>query len=273
MEKQFVSVESERFGRLRLEMLSQQPQGQARRFPLLFVHGSFHGAWCWAEHFMPFFSAEGYPCYALNLRGHGESGGRELLDDFTLEDYVEDVKAAVAALEEPPVLVGHSYGGAVVQKYLERTPPGCRAAVLVTPPPPRGAHRAAIMRSLRHPLLFARLAPFIAKGEPPPPARLFFSRRYDREKGDSHMRRLQRQSARVMSEFKNFEVGRPAGVPVLVLGAGRDLFTSAKSLGETARFHGGQLEQIPESGHNIMLDDQWQAAAAVMLRWLSRLEV
>jgi len=28
------------------------------RPPLVFVHGSFHSAWCWAEHFMPFFAAQ-----------------------------------------------------------------------------------------------------------------------------------------------------------------------------------------------------------------------
>ena len=27
---------------------------------LLFVHGAWHGAWCWAEHFLDFFAAQGY---------------------------------------------------------------------------------------------------------------------------------------------------------------------------------------------------------------------
>jgi pimeloyl-ACP methyl ester carboxylesterase len=35
---------------------------------LLFVHGSFHAAWCWAQHWMPFFSSAGFPCYAFSLR-------------------------------------------------------------------------------------------------------------------------------------------------------------------------------------------------------------
>lgn len=37
--------------------------------PLVFVHGSYHAAWCWAEHWMPFFSASGYDCYAVSLLG------------------------------------------------------------------------------------------------------------------------------------------------------------------------------------------------------------
>lgn len=39
------------------------------RPPLVFVHGSYHGAWCWRENFMPYFSAAGYDCYAISLRG------------------------------------------------------------------------------------------------------------------------------------------------------------------------------------------------------------
>lgn len=37
--------------------------------PLVFVHGSFHAAWCWAEHWLPFFSHSGYDCYAISLLG------------------------------------------------------------------------------------------------------------------------------------------------------------------------------------------------------------
>ncbi|WVZ08319.1 hypothetical protein V8G54_021665 [Vigna mungo] len=41
--------------------------------PLVFVHGSYHAAWCWAEHWLPFFSSSGYDCYAVSLLGQGES--------------------------------------------------------------------------------------------------------------------------------------------------------------------------------------------------------
>ena len=37
--------------------------------PLVFVHGSYHAAWCWAEHWLPFFSTSGYDCYAVSLIG------------------------------------------------------------------------------------------------------------------------------------------------------------------------------------------------------------
>lgn len=44
-----------------------------KRPPLVFVHGSYHAAWCWAEHWLPFFADSGFDCYAVSLLGQGES--------------------------------------------------------------------------------------------------------------------------------------------------------------------------------------------------------
>ncbi|MDX1655118.1 MAG: hypothetical protein R3310_07870, partial [Candidatus Competibacteraceae bacterium] len=57
----------------RLEIVHRQPQRPGDRPPLLFVHGSFSGAWLWTEHFLDYFAQAGYPAYALSLRGHGAS--------------------------------------------------------------------------------------------------------------------------------------------------------------------------------------------------------
>lgn len=63
---------------LQMEVISQKPLKQPDSAPnpnpnpnppLVFVHGSFHAAWCWAEHWMPFFSGYGYDCYAVSLLG------------------------------------------------------------------------------------------------------------------------------------------------------------------------------------------------------------
>ena len=37
--------------------------------PLVFIHGSYHAGWCWAEHWMPFLAAKGYETYSISLRG------------------------------------------------------------------------------------------------------------------------------------------------------------------------------------------------------------
>jgi pimeloyl-ACP methyl ester carboxylesterase len=125
-----------------LEVIGSEAIGQPRPTSLLFVHGAWHGAWCWAEHFLPFFAEAGYPVRALSLRGHGGSGGRERLRWTRLDEYVADGAAVASTLPGPPLLVAHSMGGAVAQRYLERH----RAAgmVLLAPVPPHGAALATL---------------------------------------------------------------------------------------------------------------------------------
>ena len=88
--------------------------------PILFVHGVCHGGWCWEEHFVPYFEGLGYECHAINLTGHEQAGSRANINHLSLSDYVKDVVEAVHAINRPPILVGHSMGGMIVQKYLER---------------------------------------------------------------------------------------------------------------------------------------------------------
>lgn len=61
---------------LRMEVLIQKADSgqptkgsQPERPPLLFVHGSYHAAWCWAEYWMPFFVSQGFDCYASSILG------------------------------------------------------------------------------------------------------------------------------------------------------------------------------------------------------------
>src|SRR5215475_7769604 len=80
---------------------------------LLFVHGACLGAWCWEDHFLPYFAKRGYHALALDLRGHGRSGGRAQLQEYALEDFVRDVAQVASRLSKPPIVVGHSMGGLI----------------------------------------------------------------------------------------------------------------------------------------------------------------
>lgn len=52
-----------------IEQKGAETEGITGDPPLVFVHGSYHAAWCWAEHWLPFFSSRGFDCYALSLLG------------------------------------------------------------------------------------------------------------------------------------------------------------------------------------------------------------
>src|SRR2546426_9670253 len=119
-----------------LEIRSRLPERANAGSPLLFVHGGYCDAWCWEPYFLPWFAARGYPAYALSLRGHGASGGRESLFVAGIDDYAVDVARVAGKLPSRPVLIGHSMGAAVVERLIAAGP--VRAAALFAPVPPGG---------------------------------------------------------------------------------------------------------------------------------------
>ena len=76
---------------------------------IVLVHGAWHDAWCW-DPVRNRLESAGVDVVAVDLPGHGAS--REPLAD--LHGDAAAVTAALDALDGPAVLVGHSYGGAVV---------------------------------------------------------------------------------------------------------------------------------------------------------------
>ncbi len=93
--------------------------------PLIFIHGSFHASWCWAEKFFPFFAKLGYPCYALSLRGTGGTFAGEGVSRVNIMDHVNDFTSFLdyvckEEVNKSPVVFAHSFGGLCVMKYLEK---------------------------------------------------------------------------------------------------------------------------------------------------------
>src|SRR5689334_3390942 len=137
-----------------LEVIDKGAVSEAHPVPLLFIHGAWHGAWCWDEHFLGFFADKGYRAVALSLRGHGASSLSKPLNSCSLADYADDVNAVAAKLGSPPVLIGHSLGCWVVLNYLVRH--AASAAILMAPGTPQGLRRWAFRSMRRHPWTFLR---------------------------------------------------------------------------------------------------------------------
>jgi len=260
---------------MKLEILSRKARRPSSKPPLLFVHGAYVGAWCWEEHFLDWFAQRGYDTHAVSLRGHGGSEGRERLDGYGLADYAEDVVSAATGLPAPPVLVGHSMGGLVVQKYLEKAQE-VPAMVLACPVPSYGLLPSTFTLAFSKPALFAALNTVASGGRASaevlghalfavPPEPVVAERCY---------RRMQRESRRALLEMSSwtlplpwFSTGKPRP-PTLVLGAERDaLIPSAQAQG-AARLLNAEYRLLPELGHAIMLDGGWESAAAEIFAWL-----
>jgi pimeloyl-ACP methyl ester carboxylesterase len=73
------------------------------------VHGAWHGAWCF-DRVMPLLAAANVPAVAVDLPGHGAD--RSPFTD--LHGDAARVRALLDTINGDVVLVGHSYGGAVI---------------------------------------------------------------------------------------------------------------------------------------------------------------
>ena len=246
--------------------------------PLLFVHGAFHGAWCWAQYFLDFFAAEGYRALALNLRGHGNSPSDKPLNRCTVADYVDDVHEVAAGLPCPPVVIGHSMGGFVVQKYLATHI--APAGVLVASAPPRGLLPAMVRTSVRHARYVGRPAlvrkPLLFFGEPAVARSAFYGRATPVVAMDRYNAQLQDESTRVLyRDLLYADLATPDRVtaPVLVLGAEQDGMISRRQVRGTAQAYRTQARFFPGLGHNMMLEPGWRDVAQCVDDWLTGLDL
>jgi alpha-beta hydrolase superfamily lysophospholipase len=129
------------------------------RIPLMLIHGAWLSARSW-ESFADYFGARGFAVSAPEWpRKHGDVEElREHADELAglgLNEIVDHYEALVRQLEEPPFLIGHSFGGLIVELLLDR---GLgRAGVALSPAPPKGilvlpfSSLKAVSPALAHP--------------------------------------------------------------------------------------------------------------------------
>jgi pimeloyl-ACP methyl ester carboxylesterase len=110
------------------------------RIPLMFIHGAWLSARSW-ENFADYFGKRGFAVSTPEWpRKHGDVEQlREDADELKglgLDEIVDHHEQLIRELDQPPVLIGHSYGGLIVELLLDR---GLgRAGVAMSPAPPKG---------------------------------------------------------------------------------------------------------------------------------------
>ncbi|HSV46620.1 MAG TPA: alpha/beta fold hydrolase, partial [Ramlibacter sp.] len=127
--------------------------GTGTKPTFVFVHGAWHGGWCWSET-VRLLAEQGYPAIALDLPGHGMTArfapaytakpqntaalSTEVspLAALTLNHYRDHVLKVIRGLvadgSGPVILVGHSLGGATLSAVGETDPALVRRLVYLT---------------------------------------------------------------------------------------------------------------------------------------------
>ena len=112
-----------------------QTEGAPHRWTFVIVHGlGEHGGRY--RHVAEWFTPKGPTVYAMDLRGHGRSGGRRG-DAPSLKTLLDDIDAVIARARQesggPIVLLGHSFGGLLAVAFSLDRPDRIDRAVFSAP--------------------------------------------------------------------------------------------------------------------------------------------
>jgi pimeloyl-ACP methyl ester carboxylesterase len=259
---------------MQLEIISRLPSTKSTKPPILCIHGAYNHAWCWDKYFLPYFAQAGYSAYALSLRGHGNSAGADRLYWASLADYVHDVAQVSQNLAQPPILIGHSMGGMIIQKYWEAHH-SHSAAILMAAVPPYGLWSPSVYLAFQDPGLLWQLNLIQFFGlrfvTPSLLKKALFSEPTSAEIIQNYLAQLQPESQRVILDMLWLDLptlySQPTS-PLLVLGAANDKVFPQFLVNWTAKIYDTQAHIFPNMAHTMMLEPAWQQVADYILSWL-----
>ena len=200
--------------------------------------------------------------------------GKAACGRHRIRDYVDDVAAVAVALPAPPILVGHSMGGFVVQKRLEKQ--SSPAAFLLASVPPTGAW-SIFRRLIRHRPLDvlkgnATLSLYAIVSDPAKAHQLLFPASMPQDEVNLHHRRLQDESALSWLDCLALDLVDMERIasPVAVYGAAVDAIVGFEEVMATASLYKVRPFVFENVAHDMMLDPRWPRRGALPAKRGSR---
>lgn len=245
--------------------------------PIIFVHGMFMNASSWSE-WETYFAERGHATYAPDWPYRDgtpqqlRSAPPEGLPTLGLEDVLAVYRKAIAEMPEPPILIGHSMGGLVVQLLLQEG--NVRAGVAIDSAPPAGVRTAkwSFLKS-NLPVISKRRQPFV-------PTKAWFDYAFVHTLDDAEAERVWRmhavpESAQVArdSTSKIAKIDPRADRPPLLLVAGElDHIIPASLNRKNYEFYDGpptDFREFDGRTHWICGQDDWEEVAGYVDSWLA----
>jgi pimeloyl-ACP methyl ester carboxylesterase len=257
------------------------------RTPLMLIHGAWLSSRSW-KNFSDYFGERGFAVSAPEWpRKHGDVEElREATDELEglgLTEIVDHYEAKIRALAEPPILIGHSYGGLIVELLLDR---GLgRAGVAMSPAPPKGilvlpfSTLKAAAPALAHPSRWHGVVPLTLEEF----TYGFVNTFSPEDAAAAYERYAVPETGQIFYEagFANFHLHPPTEVhfnkderaPLLIVGAEKDHTVPAsvsKKQYEKYEDSDAQTDYIefPDRPHLMMVAEGWEEIAAGIESWL-----
>lgn len=250
---------------------------------IVFIHGMYMTPLCW-EHWVEHFQARGYRCLAPGWPGRDQpvetlrqNHPDPELSRLTLSQVVDHLAGAVAALDEKPILIGHSMGGLVVQLLLQRDLPAAGVAVDSAPPPGVFTTKWSFIKSN-----WPHINPFVPKSQP---VQMSFERfQYAFANGlplavqrAAYERYIVPESRRVPAESLtgaarvDFKRERP---PLLLIAGSNDhIIPASLNRSNFSKYRGSpaitDFKEFAGRTHFIIGQENWEEVADYVLSWLS----
>lgn len=260
---------------MKLEINYFQAKVKKFNFPIIFVHGAWHGAWCWEKKFVECFKLNGFDSIVFSFRNHGKSDYINRTNLVSIKDYVEDLRSIIVTLKVEPVIIAHSMGGMILQKYLEQYP--CKASVLLASVPPSGVLRTTLKFIVNKwyysipSLLFFNLYGLVNNEKKAKWA--FFSDNLNDNEIKEYSKLLVNESylAFLGMLIPNIKMNFHDKIPMLVIAAENDNIFSVKQNMQTALKYSAEFKVIKDTAHDLMLEKTFLETSDVIIKWLNKI--
>jgi pimeloyl-ACP methyl ester carboxylesterase len=257
--------------------------------PVLFIHGLWLHAGCWAP-WVDLFAARGYEPHAPGWPGVPETveearANPESMADKGIDDIDAHYTAIIEQMGARPVVIGHSFGGLIAQKLLGEDK--CAAAIGIDAaqikgvlPLPLSTLRATLP-AFQNPANRHRTVALTAEQ-----FRFAFGNTLSPEESDAlHERWAIPSPGRPLFEAAgaNFSLHSPAKVqtgnegrgPLLLVAGGRDHTVPevvTKSTLKQYRHSSAVTDflEFADRGHSLTIDGRWRGVADACLEWLAK---
>jgi pimeloyl-ACP methyl ester carboxylesterase len=258
------------------------------RTPLMFIHGAWLTSESW-KNFADYFESRGFDVSAPEWprKRQGVEQQRESADELKglgLTEIVDHYESEIRALDDPPVLVGHSFGGLIVELLLDR---GLgRAGVAMSPAPPKGilvlpfSSLKAAAPALAHPSRWHGIVELTLDEF----SYAFVNTFSPGDAQTAYEQYAVPETGQILYEagFANFRLHPPTEVhfkkgdraPLLIIGAGKDNTVPASVAKKQFRKYEDSEAQtdyleFPDRPHLMMAAEGWEEIAAGIERWLN----